>query len=64
MKCPYCDAEFNFYTDANPVFVDREYDFDGTCWDEYRCDCPKCGKTFRAFEDYAYIGQSSMKMDE
>ena len=64
MNCPYCKAEIRMYIDNDPVFVDRGYGYDGTCWDEYRCDCPKCGKEFSWFEDYTYVGQSSMKMED
>ena len=64
MNCPYCKAEFELFTDVDAVYVDREYDCDGTCWDEYRCKCPECGKEFRAFEDYIYIGQSSMRLED
>ena len=64
MNCPYCDVEFELFTEAEAVFVESDYGFDGECWDEYHCDCPKCGKTFRAFENYIYTGQSAMKMEE
>ena len=64
MNCPYCKAEIRMYIDNDPVFVDRGYGLDGECWDEYRCECPECGEKFRAFEDYIYTGQSSMKMED
>ena len=64
MYCPYCKAEFELFTDVDAVFKERGYGLDGECWDEYRCECPECGKEFRAFEDYIYTGQSSMKMED
>lgn len=64
MKCPYCGTEMELFTDVDAIFIERGYGFDGQCWDEYRCECPECGKTFRAFEDYIYTGQSAMRMDE
>ena len=64
MWCPYCKAEMELFTEVDGEFVARDYGFDGQCWDEYRCKCPECGKEFRAFEDYIYVGQSAMRMDE
>ena len=63
MKCPYCGFEMELFTDVDGEFIERGYEGD-SAWDEYRCECPNCGKEFRAFEDYRYVGQSAMRIEE
>lgn len=64
MKCPYCGKEMELFTDVDGEFVERGYGDRGSTWDEYLCECPECGEEFRAFEDFKFVGQSAMRMDE
>lgn len=65
-ECPYCNKELDTVASCGE-FVKRDYDHDFVvciAYDEYKCECPHCGKTFRGFENYEYTGESTMRMDE
>lgn len=62
-ECPYCNMELDSVASCGK-FVGRGYDYGGKAWDEYSCECPECGKTFRGFEEFEYTGESTEKMKE
>lgn len=65
MKCPYCDGEYELFSEIKTEFVGEGVSFDSdNRWDEFRCECPGCGKTFRAFEYYTFSGEGSKKMED
>ena len=63
MNCPYCNAELEGWPSEYGEYHGNGYGND-SYWEEFHCDCPNCGKTFRAFEDYIYIGQSWMRLED
>ena len=64
MNCPYCNAELDGDPRDYGEFHEFGYSLDLHYWDEYHCECPKCGMKFRWFEDYVYDGQSVRRMKE
>lgn len=54
MKCPYCKAELGGDPTEHGEFLENNFECD-TYWDEYRCECPKCGEEFRWIKEYEFV---------
>lgn len=63
MRCPYCEKELDGYAADFGEYHESGYSCD-SFWDEYRCECPECGKEFRWFENYVRTEDDAWKMDE
>ena len=55
--CPYCNAELSGDPRDYGEYHNYIYSHDLHYWDEYRCNCPECGKEFRWFENYVFTEQ-------
>ena len=64
MNCPYCNAKLSDDPRDYEEYHGYVCSINLHYWDEYRYDCPKCGKEFRWFENYVSIGQSEMGVSE
>lgn len=63
VKCPYCQAELDDWPTDYGNYEDCGYG-DRTYWEEFRCECPECGKEFRWFENYVRVEDDALRMDE
>lgn len=62
-NCPYCDVDL----DSVALFKEItkiDSDTGKMLWLEYLCACPKCDKMFRGFEEYEYVGEGTMRMED
>lgn len=63
MKCPYCEKFIEESVCDIGEYHENGYDCDAY-WDEYRCECPCCGKTFRWFENYIRVEDDCLRMED
>ena len=63
IKCPYCKEEIEGCPHEYGDYHENHYGYD-VYWDEFRCECPHCGKEFRWFENYVRVEDDALRMDE
>jgi hypothetical protein len=54
LLCPHCETELEIIASGEPEFASDCY---VPCW----ATCPDCGRTYKAFEVYSFVGYEELE---
>ena len=57
LLCPHCETELE-------VTVTGEPEFSSDCYIPCRAICPDCGRTYKVFEVYTYVGYEELEEED
>lgn len=54
LLCPHCETELEITANGEP-------EFSSDCYVPCRATCPDCGRTYKVFEVYAFVGYEELE---
>lgn len=54
--CPHCETTLEITVNGKP-------EFSSDCYIPCRATCPHCGRTYKAFEVYTFVGYEELEED-